>query len=371
MSKIDRVEVAAYGPDIPRTTWAGMPPQLMALIVVRVWDSDGAEGLGATQTYSGTAFDMTPFESIKALAPRIVGKEALDREARWDDLQTYVMPAAPGAVAAIDIALWDLAGHRAGLPISRLLGGARTTIAAYASTPELERPNSYLPYVGNLLEQSFRAVKFHAWNVPERDLEMLRGVSKEFGSSGVTFMHDAENRYDRRSALRVARELEIMGFRWFEAPFVDYDLAGYAELRRRVSIPIVPHGLWFSELREFRYALHLQPWDAVRFDVAVVGGFTPARKICALAEAYDLPVEPQSWGYTFVQAANLQLGLATRQSSYFELPVPYDAYEFGVENPFRLDKQGLVHLPEAPGLGIAVDWKALDSAVLSRETYRL
>lgn len=370
MTNIVRIEVLAYGPDIPRTTWAGMPPQQMTLTVVRIWDSDGAEGLGATETYCGYGFDMSTFDGISALVPRVLGKEALDREARWQDLQTYVMPSAPGAVAAIDIALWDLAAHRAHLPLYRLLGGARSEIDAYASTPELETPNAYIPYVHHLQEQGFRAIKFHAWNVPDRDLAMLRAVHHEFNGSGLTFMHDAENRYDRRSALLVAKELEAMGFRWFEAPFLDYDIAGYSELRRRVSIPIVPHGLWFSELRQFRYALALEPWDAVRFDVTVLGGYTPARKVCALAEAYDLPVEPQSWGYTLVQAANLHLGLATRQASYFELPVPYDAYEFGIDNPFRPDDLGLVHAPDGPGLGIQVDWRALEGAVLSRREFR-
>ena len=70
-------------------------------------------------------FDLSAYEAIRALVPRIVGRESLDREARWLDLQTLVLPATPGAVAAIDIALWDLAAKRAGLPVYRLLGGAR------------------------------------------------------------------------------------------------------------------------------------------------------------------------------------------------------------------------------------------------------
>ncbi len=372
MATVDRVRVLAVGPDIPRTTWASMPPQFITLTVVRIWDSDGAEGIGATHSYAAGQFDMSAYESVRALVPRIMGKDSQNKEARWHDLQTFVLPAAPGAVAAIDIAMWDLAARRAQLPLYQFLGGARDRIQAYASTPELDSTSDYLKLVHDLGAEGFRAVKFHAWNIPDRDLEMLRAVYAEYGRSNIAFMHDAENRYDRQSALRVARELEELNFRWFEAPFRDFDLAGYRELRSRVRIPIVPHGLWFLELPEFANALqhYPYPWDAVRFDATLVGGITEARKICALAEAFGLGVEPQSWGYSLIQAPNLHLDLATSQASFFELPVPYEAYEFGVENPFRPDSNGYVTAPTAPGLGMTIDWEAMEKASLATCEYR-
>lgn len=368
MAEIARIEYMAVGPDVPRTTWASMDPQFMALNVVRIWDTDGAEGVGAAQNYAAGRFDLSTYEAIRALAPRIIGKEALDREARWLDLQTFVLPAAAGAVAAIDVALWDLAARRAELPVYRLLGGARTVIPAYASTPELADVPAYLKHVSDLAGLGYTAIKFHAWNVPDRDLEMLRAVHREFSRSGLTYMHDAENRYDRFAGLRVARELEEMGFRWFEAPYLDYDVAAYAELRRRVTVPILPHGLWLSDLREYRHALERSPWDAVRFDVTSVGGFTQARKIAALAEAFGLPVEPQSWGYSLIQMPNLHLGLSCPGTGYFESPVPYEPYEFGVENPIRPDSAGMVPAPEGPGLGLTIDWDRMLAAVLKSDS---
>jgi L-alanine-DL-glutamate epimerase-like enolase superfamily enzyme len=368
LADIAQIEVIAAGPDVPRTTWASMDPQFMALNLVRIRDTDGAEGVGASENYASGGFDLSTYEAIRALAPRILGKEALDREARWRDLQTLVLPAAPGAIGAIDIALWDLAATRAGLPVYQLLGGARSSLPAYASTPQLQDVPAYLEHVRDLAAMGYQAIKFHAWNVPGRDLEMLRAVHKEFRDSGLTFMHDAENRYDRVAGLRVARELEEMNFRWFEAPYVDYDLAAYAELRRRVTIPILPHGLWLSDLREYRHALQLEPWDAVRFDVTNVGGFTPARKITALAEAFGLPVEPQSWGYSFIQMPNLHLGLSCAGSGYFESPVPYEPYEFGIENPIRPDDTGMVAAPRAAGLGLEINWDQIMSAVLKRDS---
>jgi L-alanine-DL-glutamate epimerase-like enolase superfamily enzyme len=165
----------------------------------------------------------------------------------------------------------------------------------------------------------------------------------------------------------MAQELEAMNFRWFEAPYVDYDLAAYAELRRRVNVPILPHGLWLSDVREYRHALALEPWDAVRFDVTCVGGFTPSRKITALAEAFGLPVEPQSWGYSLIQLPNLHLGLAFPGTGYFESPVPYEPYEFGVHNPIRPDASGMVAAPQEPGLGASIDWEQIAGAELKRD----
>src|SRR3984885_498112 len=102
-----------------------MPPQFMALSLVRIWDTDGAEGVGACENYAAGRFDLSAYEAIRALAPRIVGKESLDREARWLGPPAPAPPATPGAVSAIDIALWDLAAKRAGMPVHRLLGGAK------------------------------------------------------------------------------------------------------------------------------------------------------------------------------------------------------------------------------------------------------
>jgi L-alanine-DL-glutamate epimerase-like enolase superfamily enzyme len=364
VAPIERIEVRVVGPDVERTTWASMPPQFMALTIVQVWDTDGASGIGASETYAGGGFDLSGYEAVRALAPRIIGQEASHLEARFRDLQTDIMPSVPGATAVLDIALWDLAAKRAHLPLYKFLGASRDQIPAYASTPQLEDTAAYLALVGDLASEGFTAVKFHAWNYPARDLEMLKAVHAEYSDSGITFMHDAENRYDRYSALIVGRELQEMGYRWFEAPVRDYDLNSYRHLRKHLSIPIIPHGLWILDLQELATYLAQDPWDALRFDASTVG-ITAGRKIAALAEAWAIPVEVQSWGYSLIQAPNLHLALSVAGSSFFESPVPYDAYEFGVANPIRCDAAGIVRAPSGDGLGLDIVWEDIDAATLA------
>jgi L-alanine-DL-glutamate epimerase-like enolase superfamily enzyme len=156
-----------------------------------------------------------------------------------------------------------------------------------------------------------------------------------------------------------------MRFAWLEAPLVDLDLDGYRDLRRQVGVPILPGGNTILEVQQVGQALRLEPWDAVRFDVTIAGGFTAARKLAGLADAWGLRVELQSWGYTLIQAANLHFGLANEHSGHFELPVPHEPYEYGVENPYRVQPDGFVAAPTAPGLGVVVDWERMQAARLA------
>lgn len=366
---IEQVEVRAVFPDAARHSWAwNLPEQFATLNLVRVVDQDGYEGVGASPSYSTGRFDLSVFESLRVLTPRVLGKDELMREALWHELQDFALPVLPTAQSAIDVALWDLVARRAGLPLYQLLGGARTKLRAYASTPLMPDVAAYVALVEELADQGFGAVKFHAWCQPDRDLEMLRAVHLAHADRGLDLMHDAEQRYDRRSALRVARELEAMSFTWLEAPLPDVDLDGYAELRRRVRVPILPGGNTILDVCQLNDALKLEPWDAVRFDVTIAGGITPARRLASLADAWGLWTELQSWGYTLIQAANLHFGLAFANTGYFESPVPYEPYEFGGANPIRIDPDGFVSPPAGPGLGIEIDWEQIGAATAASFT---
>ncbi len=362
--KIDRVEVRVVGPKVKRYTWShDIPEQYMTNTIVRIFTDSGAEGLGAVANYTSFDYDRYTAETLRHLIPLLIGCDPFERETIQRRLWPRVFPPTPGALAAIDISLWDLFGRVANQPLYQLLGGARNRIQSYASTPMFEDVASYLRFVDEMVAAGFRAIKFHTWCVPERDLELSRAVRREH-PSGVEFMLDVENNYDRESALRAARELEELHFTWFEAPLFDYDLEGYRQLTSAVNIPILPSGNWLQDLPAFAHALNTKAWTRARTDVTMLGGITGVRKAMALAEAADMRCEIMSWGYTLVSAANLHIMLGSDRCSFYEQAVPYDAYEYGMNDVIRTDSDGYVTAPTGPGLGVEVDWKAMEAATI-------
>ncbi len=366
--KIERVEVRVVAPQVQRYTWShDLPEQYMTNTIVRITTDEGAEGIAGVSNYTSFEFDRYTAETFKHLAPLVIGKNPLHRESVWNAMWPRVFPLAPGAMAAIDIALWDLVGRMAGLPLYQLLGGARDRILSYASTPLLDDVPAYLRCIEERLADGFQAIKFHAWCLPEKDLALCRAARKEFPD--VAFMHDAENNYDRIAALRVAEELGDLGFTWLEAPLPDFDLDGYRDLNRRVSMPVLPSGNWIQDIHSFAAAIQSGAWKTARTDCTACGGLTPARKAMALAESAGMNCEVMCWGNTLISAANLHLMLAFSNATYYEQPIPYDSYEYGMRDVIRTQPDGYVHAPQKPGLGVEIDWDAMDKATVWKWEY--
>ena len=154
--RIDRVEVRVVGPQVERFTWShDLPEQYMTNTVVRIRTDEGVEGVGGVSNYTSYRHDRYTAETLRHLIPALIGRNPMEREALWRSLWSRVFPLAPGALAVVDVALWDLMGKTANLPIYQLLGGARSQIPSYASTPMLEDVAAYLDFVDQLLEQGF------------------------------------------------------------------------------------------------------------------------------------------------------------------------------------------------------------------------
>ena len=133
---IDRVEVLTVAPAVQRFTWShDLPEQFMTNTIVRISTDNDVAGIGGVSNYTSFAFDRYTAETLRHMLPLLIGKDPLNREAIWNSLWSRVFPLSPGALAAVDIALWDLFGASAGLPVHHLLGGAQDRIRSYASTP--------------------------------------------------------------------------------------------------------------------------------------------------------------------------------------------------------------------------------------------
>jgi L-alanine-DL-glutamate epimerase-like enolase superfamily enzyme len=204
-----------------------------------------------------------------------------------------------------------------------------TSLPAYASVPTFHDADAYLDAAEAYVAQGFTAIKVHAWGEPSRDAGLLHALRARFGS--LMLMHDAEGRYDAEGAEFVARACADVGARWLEAPLPDFDLDGYRRLRINVpDVPILAAGDAIWDARLLAEVLRDPPWDAVRFDVSFVGGFTPTRELMSVAENAGMDVELISYGHTIIQAANLHAALAFGRTSFFEQAVPPEPFEFGV-----------------------------------------
>jgi L-alanine-DL-glutamate epimerase-like enolase superfamily enzyme len=371
-SPIDRVEVLTLGPDLPRHAYTGHPPApYTTSTLVRITDADGAQGLGQFDSDSYGAFDLAPLETLRTLAPRLIGRDPLDRVATWDELRDHgTAPDMPGVRSALDIAHWDLAARRAGVPLHELIvsrpnGVAPERLPAYASLPTLASPASYAEDVERYTAEGYTAFKIHAWGDAERDLEAIR-AAREVAGDAVALIYDAEGCFDRPTAERMMPALGDLGVRWFEAPLPDLDLEGYRRLVRLGGVAIVPAGDAIWDERLMTEILRDPPWSAMRFDVTFAGGITSALRLFDVATAHDLRVELTSYGQTLVQAANLHVMLAFGRTNFFERAVPSAEFEFGVTTPLTMDAAGTVGALAAPGLGVELDDDAIASAVLAR-----
>ncbi len=361
--KIDRAEVFVVGPETERYTWAeGMSDQFMANIILRLTTQSGLQGVAGAAMITAHGFDRSVGETLRHLLPDLIGESPVNREAIWHRMRNLGTPIMPQAQSLIDIALWDMTARQASMPLYQLLGGARHKILSYASTPLLASNEAYIDYVAARRGEGFQAVKFHCWCNPARDLPMCEATARHFNGTGMNLMLDVEQRYDLAGALKVGRRIGELGFEWFEAPLIDTDIAGYRELRRQTTVPIIAAGNTWVDLQQLEAAAQTMCWSALRVDATICGGITPLRKIMALAEAKGMNVEIQCWGYTLTQAANLHMMLAYRNCTYFEQPVPYPAFEYGATNVIRTDGEGFVHAPDGPGLGIGIDWDAIARA---------
>ena len=270
------------------------------------------------------------------------------------------------AISALDIALWDILGKASGQPVYRLLGGrTKPSIPVYASRLYCSDLEDLGAEARSYKEQGYKAVKLRfGWGPMDgaegmhRNVELVRTVRDAVGD-GIDVMADAYMGWDLDYAKRMLTLLEPFNLRWLEEPVIPDDVTGYAELRRRGQIPIAGGEHEFT-IHGFRDLLEARAVDYIQFDTNRVGGFTQARKVAALAEAYSIPVVPhagQMHNYHIVMAS-----LNSPMAEYF----PQVTVEVGNELFWYIfdgeprAKDGFVELSDTvPGLGLRINEERL------------
>jgi len=365
--KIARVELYAIAdPKAPAIPWAdNQEPLLYTNNIVRLITNDGVEGFGASISYTENNFDHCIIESMRTIVPGLIGKNPLMTEELYAWLMARCSWGGLPAKSPIDIAAWDIKGKKAGMPLYMLLGGARTKIHSYASSPMFDTVEEYFPYVDDCISHGFTAIKLHCYCIFSKDIVLVKSIQERYGASGIRFMLDTATFYSPEQAMSMTQLLESFGWEWIEAPVSDYDYRTYQRLVEKTNFEISPHGNNLLSLQELTFALGNNLWSDIRLDATVCGGITPLNKAFAIAEGHSKRLEIQSMGYTLTQAANLHVALAHHNCHYFEQFYPYDSFELACKNPIRTDKEGYVHAPEGNGLGVEMDWDAVKAASIA------
>lgn len=356
--RIDDVTLTLFEwPGIPSTkygrhTGSFQGSSQLGLLTLRT--DDGVAGhafLGA----ASRAATLDAQSMMDRLKPVLMGQDPLDRERLYREMCRHLRTTTYRAVGAADVALWDIAGKVAGLPIYQLLGAARHSIPAYASSPVLPSAEAYVEQAKEHRSGGWAAYKIHPPAEWRTDIAICEAVRNAVGDD-YTLMLDSTWSYDFPEALRVGKAIEALGYHWYEDPLAEDDLYNYVKLRNLLDIPILATEHSPGGLTGYAPWIMQQATDYLRGDVAVKGGITACIKTAHLAEAFHMSYEIHHGGNSLNNVANLHVALAIANCEFFEVLLPDASQKYGLVEDIAVDRQGMVHAPEGPGLGAEIDF---------------
>jgi D-galactarolactone cycloisomerase len=310
----------------------------------------------------------------RVIAPLVVGEDPLARERLW--LRVYNLLRDHGqkgmpiqALSGVDIALWDIAGKAAGLPLYSLLGGpTRERLAIYGYGMMLRRiddlPAAFAEEARGLEAEGFRALKMKVGLGPVEDIRLVEATRAAL-SDDTRLMVDANHGYTVHDALTVGRALERLGVYWFEEPVAPEDRAGYRLLREKLSVAIAGGEAEFTRWG-WRDLLAAGCVDIAQPEVAGLGGISEYLKVVALCHAHLIPVQNHVWGSAVAVAVNMHLLAALPDlpgglhpwEPMLEFDTTPNAFRdelagrpLGILEAVRRGDAGLP-LPEGPGHGV-------------------
>ncbi|MFZ9072811.1 MAG: enolase C-terminal domain-like protein [Paracoccaceae bacterium] len=324
--------------------------------ILRVRTKDGVEGnciVGERWGRPKSYFEAV----INTLKPEIIGRSAIMREWLWNRHKQLRLQfrSVDAAWAAIDIALWDIAGKAAGLPVHQLLGTSRDAVPAYATySVKGNKAEHFISEANEVIARGFSAYKIHPGATSNRETcRTAELVRKEVGEN-VALMLDPNGGYDFQKALTVGHALDANGFHWFEDPISYHEADSLAELSRRLNTPLCVSDFAPQQFQQAANHIRNKAARMVR-GTALQLGITGLRKICAMAEGFGLNCEIGTGGNPLTNAANLHVAQSVANCGYYEYHIADEAERFGLTSYTEIDDQSMVCAPNRPGLGFELD----------------
>ena len=330
-------------------------------VVVKVTTAGGLTGWG--ESHHGRAHTAVAKLIETTLRQLVVGMDAADVVGVWAkiykmQLGSHGMGAGTClAMSGIDLALWDIRGQAAGMPLCRLLGGTRKAVPAYAGGVSLgyQEPAKLVDEARKSVEAGYKAVKLRVGDTPQRDLERIRAVRKAFGDE-LVILTDANTGYSVADARAAMPGMDELGVGWLEEPFPAHDYRSYRMAAGFGRTPLAAGENHFTRF-EFNRVLEDGSISILQPDLSKTGGITEALRIAAMASAYKLPIHPHSSMTGLNHAASIHFLAAIDNGGYFEGDVSR-ANKFRDElcsKPYEVDRDGNVWPLEKPGLGLEIN----------------
>lgn len=363
ISKVTAHPLRAALPKVQRTSQGDYPA--IEIVVVEVEIEDGTIGFGEGLCRRGAAGYARFIE--EALVPRLLGRDAADRRALWKAMRG-ALSGRPGgqiveAIAAVDIALWDIAGKQAGQPIHQLLGGmGRREVAAYASSINWLDDATVEAEVAAVLKAGFREIKVKLGH-PLRDAIARAKLVRKLAGDDIALYVDANWAYDVDDALIIGRALADLGYSFFEEPIAPQDREGYRRLAQHLPIRLAAGESDFVAT-DALISLQDRSLGLIQPDVTRSGGISETWRICELAAAFNTAYAPHvGWSGAICVAASLQLAAAAETFRTFECMVYQnplrDAFTHPIVGEGSQLVDGKLSVPQGPGLGIEINRDAL------------
>jgi D-galactarolactone cycloisomerase len=334
----------------------GRPWTTCDTLLVKIETDAGITGWGEAFGYS--VVDATKAAIDTLIAPALIGRDPTQIAALMFETQKRLHIFGRGGpcvygMSGIDIALWDIAGKSAGLPLYRLLGGStRTHLTAYASLMRYSEPPLVARQTEAALKRGFRYIKLHEIDVPQTM------AARDAAGDGVPIMLDTNCPWPPDYAIDMARELSELDLYWLEEPvWPPENYEGLADVRNSGGIRIAA-GENAGTVLDFKHMFEAEAVDIAQPSVTKIGGISEMRKVIALADAYNVVVHPHSPYFGPGLLATLHVAAASPQDMlvehlYFDLETTL--YGSAV-TPFN----GSIAVPQGAGMGFDPDPKVIE-----------
>ncbi len=351
-------------------------------LLVRVRSDGGVEGWGEGGQTGPP--ELTKVVVDHSLAPLVLGEDPFASSMLWERMYDVTRDYGQkgvviGGISGVDIALWDLKGRALGVPVYALLGGPfRDRVVPYATGMYIKQGRDRADQFRILQEeargyaaQGFSAMKMKVGFFSPREDIALVGAIREAIGPAILLAVDANHAYNAYTAIEVGRAIEPHQIAWFEEPVPPEDLQGYLQVKARVGIPISGGEVEYTSFGA-RELIAQRAVDIIQPDTCGCGGITECWRIAALARAYGVQYFPHVWGSVVGLAASLHLLAALppcpstgSPSPYYQEPLlEFDRNPKPLRDELSLEpipfEEGVVRIPQGPGLGITIDPEVLE-----------